>query len=205
MLWFRGISVESHQKSGLQGCYHSSVGVGQGTWRTLHAQPRSGKAKGSSQKELSQWSQPLQPWCRQLPRGIPLSLTLLDPHYGGHTTRPQRAIGQHEREWKWRSLQGSQMSMKDFPRDKASEAAGCRRAQVNTVGGGADVAVTHLSVDKKIALSVVSGGKPEYFEEQLVRNVKRAAQWQMCSARLLGWAGWIYSYAYPLKVTWITA
>lgn len=78
------------------------------------------------------------------------------------------------------------MSMKDFPRDKASEAAGCRRAQVNTVGGGADVAVTHLSVDKKIALSVVSGRKPEYFEEQLVRNVKRAAQWQMCSARLLG-------------------
>lgn len=78
------------------------------------------------------------------------------------------------------------MSMKDFPRDKASEAAGCRRAQVNTVGGGADVAVTHLSVDKKIALSVVSGKKPEYSEEQLVRNVKCTAQWQVHSTRLLG-------------------
>lgn len=32
------------------------------------------------------------------------------------------------------------MSMKDFPRDKASEAADCRKAQVNTVVGGADVA-----------------------------------------------------------------
>lgn len=79
------------------------------------------------------------------------------------------------------------MSMKDFPRDKASEAAGCRRAQINTAGGGADVAVTHLSADKKIALSsVVSGKKPEYFEEQLVRNAKCAAWWQVHSARLLG-------------------
>lgn len=78
------------------------------------------------------------------------------------------------------------MSMKDFPRDKASEAAGCRRARVNTVGGGADVAITHLSVDKKIGLSVVSGKKLGYFEEQLVGNFKCAAQWQVHSARLLG-------------------
>lgn len=61
------------------------------------------------------------------------------------------------------------MSVKDFPRDKASEAASCRRAQVNTVRGGADVAITHLSVDKKIALSVVSGKKLGYFEEQSVK------------------------------------
>lgn len=78
------------------------------------------------------------------------------------------------------------MSMKDLPRDKASEAAGCRRAQVNTAGGGADAAITHLSVDKKIALSVVAGKKLGYFEEQLVRNFKCAAQWQVHSARLLG-------------------
>lgn len=58
------------------------------------------------------------------------------------------------------------MSMKDFPRDKASKAASYRGARVNTTGGGADVAVIHLSVHKKIALSVVSCKKPEYFKEQ---------------------------------------
>lgn len=57
--------------------------------------------------------------------------------------------------------------MKDFPRDKASETAGFRNAQVYTAGGGADVAVTHLHVDKKIALSLVSDFKPECFEEHL--------------------------------------
>lgn len=58
------------------------------------------------------------------------------------------------------------MSMKDFPRDKASKAASYRGARANTTGGGADVSVTRLSVHKKIALSVVSCKKPEYFEEQ---------------------------------------
>jgi len=81
------------------------------------------------------------------------------------------------------------MSVKDFPRDQASEAAVCKKAQVNTVGGGADVAVTHLGIDKRIALSVVSRKMSEYFEEQLVRNVKCAAQWQVHSARLSGSAG----------------
>lgn len=42
----------------------------------------------------------------------------------------------------------------------------------------------HLNVNKEITLSVVSSKKPEYFEEQLVRNVKCAA-WRH-SARLLG-------------------
>lgn len=76
--------------------------------------------------------------------------------------------------------------MKDFPRDKASETAGFRNAQVYTAGGGADVAVTHLHVDEKIALSLVSDFKPECFEEHLVRNVKCVAQWQMHFARPLG-------------------
>lgn len=149
----------------------------------------SGKAQGSGHKALSQQSQPLEPQCRWLPRGIPVSLTLLDPHYRGHTTRPQREIPQCEREWKWRGLQGSPTSMKDLPRDKASKAASYRRAQVNTMGRGADVAVTHLSVYKKIALSVVPCKKTEYFEEQWVRNVKCAAWWQVNSCKIfrLNW------------------
>lgn len=139
-----------------------------------------GKAQASSHKALSQQSQPVEPQCRRLPRRMPPSLTLLDPHYRGHTTRPQREIGQCEREWKWRGLQGSQMSMKDFSGDKASKVASYREAQVNT-RGGADVAVTCISVHKKIALSIVSCKKPKYFEEQLVRNVKCAVWWQVNS------------------------
>lgn len=73
------------------------------------------------------------------------------------------------------------MSVKDFPRDKASKVVSYRGARVNTTGGGADVAVTHISVHKKIALSIVSSKKPEYFEEQLVRNVKCAVWWQVNS------------------------
>lgn len=133
--WWRGVSSESSQKSGLQGCSRSFVDIGQGTRRTLDAW-HSGKAQGSGHKALRQQPQPPEPQCRWLPRGIPLSLTLLDPHYRGHNTRPQREIGQCEREWKWRGLQGSRMSMKDFPRDKGSKAASYRGAWVNTTGGG---------------------------------------------------------------------
>lgn len=97
--------------------------------------------------------------------------------------RPWR--GQHERGWKCRSLRGSpkSLSVKDFPRANVSEAAGCRRAQGNTAGGGADVAGTHLGVNKETA---PSAEKLEHFEEQLVRNVKCTAQWQVHSARLQG-------------------
>lgn len=72
------------------------------------------------------------------------------------------------------------MSMKDFSGDKASKVASYREAQVNT-RGGADVAVTCISVHKKIALSIISCKKPKYFEEQLVRNVKCAVWWQVNS------------------------